>query len=113
MDTAKTLSFKCRRCGACCRVLGYVFLDPSEPDIIAAHLGMEVAAFIEKHTEVAPDRRGLVLKSLANGTCEMLDSNNQCTINDVKPRQCRSFPFEWRNPDSDTICPAISGAAAP
>ena len=105
-------TFKCRQCGACCRIPGYVFLDAAEPDAIAAHLGMEASAFIEHLTEIAPDRRGLVLKSRVDGTCIMLDPTNCCRINGTKPRQCRGFPFEWRNPDSDTVCPAIAEATA-
>lgn len=41
-------TFQCRRCGACCRVPGYVALEPGEPEAIAAFLGLDVYAFKEQ-----------------------------------------------------------------
>ncbi len=38
-----------------------------------------------------------------------LDGNNLCRLNPVKPDKCRSFPFEWTNPDSNAICPELAG----
>ena len=41
--------------------------------------------------------------------CELyLMADNLCRINPVKPDKCRTFPFEWVNPDSETVCPALS-----
>jgi len=72
---------------------------------ISTYLGMEEADFIANETEIAPDRKGLVLKSRPNGACVYLDENNLCRINSVKPDKCRTFPFEWKNPDSHLVCP--------
>ena len=58
---------------------------------------------------IAPDRKGLVLKSLPDGACVYLDENNLCRLNPVKPDKCRSFPFEWTNPDSNSVCPELAG----
>lgn len=74
---------------------------------IAASLGMSEAAFIESETEVAPDRKGLVLKSRSDGSCVYLADDNRCEIHAVKPDKCRTFPFEWTNPDSFSLCPAL------
>ena len=76
---------------------------------IAAYLGMDEAEFIANETELAPDRKGLVLKSRADGACVYLDENNLCRLNPVKPDKCRSFPFEWTNPDSNAVCPELAG----
>jgi Fe-S-cluster containining protein len=38
-----------------------------------------------------------------------LDDNNLCRLNPVKPDKCRTFPFEWTNPDSNAICPELAG----
>ena len=54
--------------------------------------------------------KGLVLKSRADGACVYLDENNLCRLNPVKPDKCRSFPFEWTNPDSNAICPELASA---
>ena len=39
--------------------------------------------------------------------CAYLTADNLFRINPVKPDKCRTFPFEWTNPDSETICPGL------
>ena len=64
----KVRSFKCRMCGACCRIKdGIVRVSDAEIARIAAFLGMDEAEFIERETEVAPDRKSLILKSRPEG----------------------------------------------
>ena len=100
--------FVCRRCGECCRIKdGIVRVSDAEVARIAAFLGMSEADFIANETELAPDRRSLVLKSRADGSCAYLSPDNLCRINSVKPDKCRTFPFEWTNPDSAEVCPAL------
>ena len=86
----------------------------SEAEIarIAAFLGMSEDDFIERETEVAPDRKSLVLKSRPDGSCAYLTADNLCRINPVKPDKCRTFPFEWTNPDSREVCPALLSAGS-
>lgn len=103
--------FVCRRCGACCRIKdGIVRVSDEEISRIASFLGMSEADFIDAETEVAPDRRGLVLKSRADGSCAYLTEDSRCAINPVKPDKCRTFPHEWTNSDSFEVCPALRGA---
>lgn len=100
--------FKCRMCGACCRIPdGIVRVNDAEIARLAAFLGMTEEAFIANETELAPDRAGLMLKSLPDGACAYLTRSNTCRVNPVKPDKCRTFPFEWRNPDSCAVCPAL------
>ena len=62
------MDFACRQCGTCCRIKdGIVRVSDAEIARIAAHLGMSESAFIERECEVAPDRRGLVLRSRPDG----------------------------------------------
>ena len=77
---------------------------------IAAFLGMAEQDFIDRETEVAPDRRGLILKSRPDGACAWLSDDNLCRINPVKPDKCRTFPHEWTNADSPSICPGLAPA---
>ena len=77
---------------------------------IAAFLGMAEQDFIDRETEVSPDRRGLILKSRPDGACAWLSDDNLCRINPVKPDKCRTFPHEWTNADSPSICPALAPA---
>ena len=102
-------TFSCRRCGACCRIKdGIVRVSDGEVKRIAAFLGMKEGDFIATETELAPDRRSLVLKSRPDGSCAYLTADNLCRINPVKPDKCRTFPLEWTNPNSGEVCPALS-----
>ena len=103
--------FKCSRCGACCRIKdGIVRVSDAEVARIAAFLGMTESDFIASETELAPDRRSLMLKSLPDGSCAYLTRDNLCRINPVKPDKCRTFPFKWMNEDSANVCPALAVA---
>lgn len=104
-------SFKCEMCGACCRIKdGIVRVSDSEISAIASFLGLDEARFIEEETLVAPDRKSLILKSRPDGSCAFLSENSLCLINPVKPKKCRTFPYEWTNDDSHIVCPGLRGA---
>lgn len=63
---------------------------------IAAFLNMSVDEFTKKYTHLTSDRRNLSLIENEQGHCIFLTEKNHCLINDVKPQQCRDFPFKWR-----------------
>ena len=101
-------NFRCRQCGACCRIPnGIVRVSEDEIARIAAHLGMTEPDFIRQECEIAPDRRGLMLRSQADGACVWLTDENRCRIHAVKPDKCRTFPYEWTNADSNEVCPGL------
>lgn len=103
-----TEDFKCLGCGACCRIPnGIVRVSEAEVFRIAAFLGMSEDVFIAEETDVAPDRKGLVLKNRADDSCAWLTDDNRCRIHPVKPDKCRSFPYEWTNPDSYEVCAGL------
>lgn len=105
---SKLESFKCLGCGACCRIKdGIVRVSESEIARIAAFLGMSEAKFIAEETDVAPDRKGLVLKNRPDDSCAYLTADNRCRIHPVKPDKCRSFPYEWTNADSYEVCAGL------
>jgi len=102
------MNFVCQGCGACCRIKnGIVRVGDAEIRRIAEFLGMSEQEFIDRETEVAPDRKGLILKSRPDDSCVYLTEDNRCRIHPVKPDKCRTFPFEWKNPDSAEICPGL------
>ena len=104
------MNFACQRCGACCRIKdGIVRVSEAEISRIAAYLGVSEADFIARETDLAPDRKTLMLKSQADGSCVYLTDDNRCRIHDVKPDKCRTFPFEWMNVDSRDVCPGLKG----
>ena len=107
-------TFACRGCGACCRIPhGIVRVSAAEIARIAAFLGENEASFIDAETELAPDRKGLILKSRPDGACAYLTADNRCRIHPVKPDKCRTFPYEWTNPDSFQVCPGLQAIQGP
>jgi Fe-S-cluster containining protein len=116
MESGKDFRFECRMCGACCRIKdGIVRVSEAEIARIAKYLGMTDGEFIEKETELAPDRRTLMLRSRTDGSCVFLTGDNLCRINAVKPDKCGTFPYDWVNPDSFSVCPelrALKGRSA-
>ena len=107
MDATIETPFKCHQCATCCRIPGLVHLHEDEEAAMAIHLLLDVLEFTEKFTVLASDRRGLVLKDKPDGSCILLDAQGRCLVHDVKPRQCREFPFSWQNADSATLCPGL------
>ena len=106
------VEFMCRRCGACCRIPdGICRVSDAEISRISAFLGMEETDFISMETEVAPDRKSLMLRNTPTGACVWLDEESRCRIHPVKPDKCRTFPFEWVNADSDSVCPSLAALA--
>lgn len=106
-------TFQCQCCGACCRIPdGICRVNEAEIARIAAFLGQSEADFIAHETDVAPDRRSLMLRNTSDGVCVWLDAQNRCRIYPVKPDKCRTFPFAWTNADSAEICPGLKALRA-
>ena len=103
-------TFHCVRCGACCRVPGYVALAAGEPESIAAFLGLDVYAFTKQYTTLTWNRRDLSLIEKEDGGCVFLQDDNTCRIQSVKPAQCKGFPFLWRSPRLEKECVALRTA---
>lgn len=107
------LEFECRQCGNCCRIEnGIVRLNPHEISRIAEFLGKSESEFIDEDTAIAPDRRGLILKDGNSSSCSMLSPEGLCRIHPVKPDKCKSFPYEWTNPDSEQYCEGLKNCRA-
>ena len=98
--------YQCVRCGNCCRWPGDVKVSDAEVEAIAAFLGMAAGEFIARYTRLRADRRGLSLVDRADHSCIFLEGRD-CTINDVKPQQCRDFPNKWRFPGWRQVCEAV------
>ena len=97
----------CQRCGNCCRWPGIVRVTESEIETIAAYLKIDTDEFIQKFTELTPDRRGLTLISKEDQSCIFLEGTNVCQIQEVKPIQCAGFPNTWNFPGWQKSCEAI------
>ncbi len=102
----KGVRYVCQRCAACCKWPGDVRLEEDEVRAIAKFLNLGEEEFIARFTRLRGDRMGLSLIEKDNHECVMLDGNI-CTIQTVKPIQCRGFPNHWNFPGWREVCEAI------
>ena len=98
--------YECDRCTACCRWPGEVRLSEGEVARMSAFQGIEEHDFIQRYTRLSSDRRGLSLQDKPNGECVFLDGHH-CSVQPVKPQQCRDFPNLWNFPGFQETCRAI------
>jgi uncharacterized protein len=98
--------YECQRCTACCRWPGQVRLTDEEVARIAAFKGMAEHDFIQQFTRLRADRTGLSLIEQPNHECVFLEGDG-CSIQPVKPQQCRNFPNLWRFPGFERECESI------
>jgi Fe-S-cluster containining protein len=107
------LRFQCLRCGLCCTgTEGYVWLTADDIARIAAFRGETTEAFQRDHVRWVEGKLSLLEKP--GGNCEMFDPAGGCTIYDVRPAQCRTWPFwpvnvatasAWK--DTGARCPGV------
>jgi Fe-S-cluster containining protein len=89
------LRFRCTRCGACCTgAPGYVWVNDNEVAAIAAFRGEKVEEVEALYTRQVGQQRSLREKT--NGDCVFFDRSAGCTVYNVRPRQCRTWPF-WES----------------
>jgi len=87
----------CESCeGNCCiGESGYIWVTPNEIKDIAAFLEMDEATFRAQHLRKISYRFSLKERKVGESyECEFFDmKQKRCTIYDVRPSQCRTFPF--------------------
>jgi Fe-S-cluster containining protein len=98
--------YECQRCTACCRWPGQVRLTNEEITRLAAFKGLSEPDFIQQFTRLRWDRGGLALQEKPAGGCVFLDGDD-CSVQSVKPQQCRDFPNLWNFPGFEQACHAI------
>ena len=106
---ADGLNFTCSQCGNCCTgAPGYVWISDVEIDRLAAHLRMRRDEVIEKYCRLIGQRYSLQERRSPQGLydCIFLEevktparrgkvthTRRICAIYDVRPLQCRTWPF--------------------
>jgi Fe-S-cluster containining protein len=101
---ADGLSFACTQCGNCCTgPSGYVWFTPDEGQRIADRLGIEEREFRRRYAK----RRfgkwtlGEIKRDTDVYDCVFLKHTESgqrvCSIYDVRPTQCRTWPFWEEN----------------
>jgi Fe-S-cluster containining protein len=85
------LRFQCQPgCTRCCEVKGYVYLTEDDLRRAATYLGLSAADFEARY--VIRYRHLLRLRKPKNAQCHFLTEKG-CSIHEVKPLQCRLYPF--------------------
>jgi hypothetical protein len=90
-DLGRALCFECQPgCIRCCDRKGFVHITESDLLHIAAFLGLSPSEFESRF--VCRTRRTLRLRTPRRGNCHFLTPTG-CAIHQVKPEQCRAYPF--------------------
>jgi Fe-S-cluster containining protein len=86
------LKFKCTGCGKCCTGSpGYVFLSSTDLERLASHFSLSPEEFAANFTYRVDDKISLIDQK-DTSDCIFL-KNNQCSVYDARPVQCRTFPW--------------------
>ena len=114
------LKFSCAQCGNCCTgPTGYVWFSPEEAKAMAQHLALDPATFRRRYAHKVDGQWSLNEHKTQHGyDCVFLNRTAEgkalCGIYDVRPTQCRTWPFwtentatpsYWRN--AAKKCPGI------
>ena len=88
------LHFECTACGKCCTGntdTHYIALSVKEADLLRAHLDVSEAWFKRRYVEhLTRDSWSI---RMHNGQCVFLGKDNKCGIYNLRPVQCRTYPF--------------------
>ncbi|WP_104697512.1 MULTISPECIES: YkgJ family cysteine cluster protein [unclassified Helicobacter] len=87
----------CEACGGkCCTgESGYIFCSISEMEQISAFLNLSFDEFTQKYVKRVGYKFSLIEKPYFDGyACVFFDEKTKrCKIYEVRPKQCRTFPF--------------------
>ena len=115
------VKFSCQSgCGKCCdQPGGIVYLSIKDAERISNHSGLSVDDWLERDARKTYDGRFVLKSREEDGICIHLNENQQCSIYEVRPQQCKAFPWWGENLASDRswsqvkeLCPGIDAEDA-
>jgi Fe-S-cluster containining protein len=115
------VKFSCQSgCGKCCdQPGGIVYLSTKDAERISNHSGLSVDDWLERDARKTYDGRFILKSREDDGICIHLNENQQCSIYEVRPQQCKAFPWWGENLASDRswsqvkeLCPGIDAEDA-
>ncbi len=115
------VKFSCQSgCGKCCdQPGGIVYLSIKDAERISKHSGLSVDDWLERDARKTYDGRFVLKSREDDGICIHLNENQQCSIYEVRPQQCKAFPWWGENLASDRswsqvkeLCPGIDAEDA-
>ena len=90
------LKFGCTACGRCCQNEGEVWMDSDEFADLSLHLQKSPLAVLNEYVEMV-ENGWVKIKSgdrpLDDGCIFLGEDGKQCSIYEVRPIQCRTYPF--------------------
>ncbi len=81
----------CLTCANCCKTTGPLFTD-KDISRIAKHFKQKPQQFIIQFLQIDEDNDYV----LQNVPCTFLDTDNYCSIYEIRPKACREFPHTDR-----------------
>lgn len=106
-------AFDCKRCGHCCHGEGGIVMTDKDRQRLAAHLGLDVPAMLDKYAERAGEKYRL--RSGADGYCVFFVEGKGCGVHPGRPDICRAWPYfrgnlvdeaSWQMIQTD--CPGVN-----
>ena len=101
----------CMSCGNCCKTTSPIFYQ-KDIDRLSKHFKMKPGSFVEKYLHIDGDQ-DYVLNS---APCAFLNTDNSCSVYDVRPSACNTYPHTNRKKfyqllvlsfNNTLICPAV------
>lgn len=87
------LSFKCTGCGkCCCGAPGYIWVTDEEIEKIREKLKLSKRDFYMKYLVQVGNKFSIKDLKNNNYSCAFL-RDGKCSIYEVRPKQCRTYPF--------------------
>ncbi len=107
------LKFTCTRCGQCCTGgPGNVWVNENDIAVLAEKFQSSLDAFKGKYVRTVGDR--LSFHERENGDCIFFDRTQGCSVYELRPLQCKTWPFWEQNvacwSDWKDVCRVCPGA---
>ena len=105
VELTDRVRFRCKRCAECCKnVKGAVAIEVKDAYYISKFLNIPVSEFYDEYTRMfSLEDVGFPIFALKttgkDNTCIFL-KGKRCSIQSVKPRTCKMYPF-WVFPDEN------------
>lgn len=84
--------FRCTGCNLCCKQPGYVHLHAHEAERIAQRVAGGPAYMLDFQLWVPQPDGSRQIDVPEGGACPLLGEEG-CTVHDIKPAQCATYPF--------------------
>jgi Fe-S-cluster containining protein len=101
----------CMNCGNCCKTTSPIFYQ-KDIDRLAKHFKIKPGTFVEKYLHIDADQDYV----LNVAPCAFLSPDNSCSVYDVRPLACQTYPHTNRKKffqllklslNNTLICPAV------